>query len=89
MHLAHVVDAADVRVRNAARVAHLGQQPLARFRVAFQGGGEELQRDRLVEPQVVGAVHLAHAAAAEQRDDAVAGGEHAPWRKADDVRRDG
>ena len=48
-------------------------------------GGQELQRDRLAERQVVGAVHLAHAAAAEQRDDAVAAGDDRPGREA--VRR--
>ncbi len=37
---------------------------------------QELQRDRLAELQVVGAIDLAHAAAAEQADHAVAAGEH-------------
>ena len=38
--------------------------------------GQELQRDRLAELEVVGAVDLAHAAAAEQADDPVALREH-------------
>jgi hypothetical protein len=33
---------------------------------------QELQRDRLPEPHVVGAINLAHAAAPEKADDAVA-----------------
>ena len=35
------------------------------------GFGQELERDRLVEREIVGAVDLAHAALAEHRDDAV------------------
>ena len=37
--------------------------------------GQELQRDGLAELEIVGAVDLAHAAAAERRDDAEAAGE--------------
>ena len=47
--------------------------------------GQELQRDRLIEREVVGAVHLAHAAAAEQRDEPVAAGDDGARREA--VRR--
>ena len=42
---------------------------------------QELQRDRLVEREVVGAVHLAHAAASEQRDEAVAAGDDRAGRE--------
>ena len=51
-------------------------------RVVGDVGGQELQRDRLAELQVVGAVDLAHAAAAEQADDAVAAGEQGAGREA-------
>ena len=66
--LADVVDAADVGMRDLARDAHLGVEALEprrdpRARLAR----EELQRDRLAELQVVGAVDLAHAAAAGDR----------------------
>jgi hypothetical protein len=37
--------------------------------------GQEFQRDGLLELEIVGAVHLAHAAAPERRDDAEAAGE--------------
>ena len=40
--------------------------------VAGDARRQELQRDRLIEREIVGAVHLAHAAAAEQRDKAIA-----------------
>ena len=55
------------------------RQPLRVFpHVVWQ----ELQRDWLAEPQVVGAIHLAHAAPAEHADDAVAAVEHGAGRKA-------
>ena len=50
-------------------------------RIVHQVGGQELQRDRLSEPEIVGAVDLAHAAAPERRDDAVTVGEEVPGAK--------
>ena len=73
--LADVVDAADVRMRELPRDADFGEEALAADRIARQRARQELQRDRLSELEVVGAVDLAHAAAAEQADDAVAVGE--------------
>ena len=57
-----------------------------------RGGGvrQELQRDRLAEAQIVGPIDLAHAAAAEQTDDAVAAVEERARREApvaDRIRR--
>ena len=49
--------------------------------------GQELERDRLAELQVVGAVDLAHAAAAEQADDAIAAAEDRARREAPVVDR--
>ena len=43
---------------------------------------QELQRHRLIEREVVGAVDLAHAAAAEQRDEPVAAGDDGAGREA-------
>ncbi len=40
------------------------------------GGVDQLQRDRRVEDEIVGAPDVAHAAAAEARDHPVAAGEH-------------
>ena len=67
-----VVDAADVRVRDLARHAHLGVQLRQPRRVDVDRLGEELQRDLLADLQVVGAIDLAHAAFAKASDDAVA-----------------
>ena len=70
--LADVVHAADVLVGDLARDAHLVVELRETRGIGGDGLGEELQRHGLVEPQVVGAVHLAHPAASKQPDDAIA-----------------
>jgi hypothetical protein len=51
------------------------------LRIAHEPGRQELQRDGLPEPQIVGAVDLPHAAAAEEPEDEVAVVEDRAWRK--------
>jgi hypothetical protein len=75
-HLADVVDAADVGVRDLARVPHLAAEALEHVGPLGECSAEELERHRLRELEVVGAVDLAHAAAAEEPDHPVASGEH-------------
>jgi len=41
--------------------------------VGGDAAGQEFQRDRLIEREVVGAIDFAHAAASEQGDQSVAG----------------
>ena len=72
---ADVVDAADVAVRHLTRRADFVVELREADGVAGHLLRQELQRDRLTEAEVVGAIHLAHAAAAEQSDDAIAIGE--------------
>ena len=79
---AEIVEADDVLVRDLARrcAARCGTAP------ACCGSpptpfGQELQRDRLIERQVVGAIDLAHAAATEQRDQAIAAGDDGSRRE--------
>ena len=79
--LADVVDAADVRVRDLPREAHLRVEPREERLVARDALRKELQRDGLPELEVVGAVDLAHAALAEKAHDAVALAEHGAGRK--------
>src|SRR5205085_5399894 len=74
--LAYVEDAADVRVRHMARDADFAVKARQGRAVRRQAFGEQLQGDRLRELEVVGAVDFAHAAAAQQADDAVTPGEH-------------
>ena len=65
--LADVVDAADVGVRDLPRDAAPRRGNAAqRARVGAQRLGQELQRHRLAEREVVGAVDLAHAAPPER-----------------------
>ncbi len=62
--LVDVVHAAHVGVRDLARHADFGMELCQPRRIAVDVGRQELQRDRLTELQIVGAIHLAHAAAA-------------------------
>ncbi len=71
-----VVHAADVRMRDLPRQPDFlmeARQPVGAMRELLR---QELQRDRLSELQVVRTIHLAHATAAQQSDDAVAAGQH-------------
>jgi hypothetical protein len=70
--LADVVHAADVRMGDLARRADFVVELREADGIVLEAVGQELQGDRLAEPQIVGAVHLAHAALAEHRDDAIA-----------------
>jgi hypothetical protein len=47
--------------------------------IALEVTREELERDRLTEPQIIGAVDLAHAAFAQPADDAIAIGHDGSW----------
>jgi hypothetical protein len=74
--VADVVGPADVAMRDGARDAHFVVELRQASGMAGEILGQQLQRDGLSELQVVGAVHLAHAALAERRDDAEAAGEN-------------
>ena len=77
-------------MRDLARRAHFVVKLREARGIAGDRVGQELQRDRLPEPEIVGAIDLAHAAFAEQADDAIAAVEHRARRKAavaDRVRR--
>jgi hypothetical protein len=51
------------------------------FRIGRDAGREEFQGDRMVQCQVVGAIHFAHPAAAEHRDEAIAPGNQGSGRE--------
>jgi hypothetical protein len=68
-------------VRDLPRRADFLQQSRQCRRVAVEALWEQLDRHRLSEREVVCAVHLAHAPAAEQADDAVAAGKDGAWRE--------
>jgi hypothetical protein len=73
--LADVVNPAHVRMRDRPGAAHLRQQAITRSRIPLERRRQELQRDRLSEPQIIGAIDLPHAAPPHERDDPVALGE--------------
>ena len=73
---ADVVHAAHVRMGDLPREPNFlveARQPVGAMGDLLR---QELESDGLAELQVVGAIDLAHAAAAQQADDAVAAGEH-------------
>ena len=73
--------------RPGARCAARCGTARAALSSAADAFGQELQRDRLIEREIVGAVHFAHAAAAEQRDQAVAAGDDGARAQAGSVTR--
>ena len=85
--VAEIVEAAHVLVRHLARDAQLAVELREARGVGGDAVGEELERDRLPEREIVGAVDLAHAAAAEERDQAVARGDDRSRREAACQRR--
>lgn len=84
---AGVVDAADVGMRDLPGGSYLAEQLLAAFRASRYRCRQELQRDFLREREVLDAIHLAHASASQEGDDAIAvseqgaGCETAPARR--------
>ena len=81
LDLADVVDATDVGMRDLPRRPDLVVKLREPARVGRQILRQEFQRDGLAEAQIVGAVDLAHSAAAEQSDHAVPAVEHGARRE--------
>ena len=73
--LADVVNAADVGVGDLAGDADFAMEAFEQALIARGLFGQEFQRDGLAEREVGGAIDFAHAAAAEQGDDAIAAAE--------------
>ena len=77
--LTGLVDRDHVRVVEPSSEAGLAEQPLPKPFVVGERRQEELQRDRALEARIERAIHLAHAAAADELVDPVAGDECADW----------
>ena len=75
LDFADVVDAADVGVGDQAGDADFAVEALQQALIARGFLGQEFERDGLAEREIGGAIDLAHAAAAEQPDDAIAAAE--------------
>ena len=72
--IADVIDAAYVRMRDLPRDADLAMKGVEPVLVGGQRRRQELERDRVSEPQIVGVIDDAHATASELADDAIAAG---------------
>ena len=72
---AEIEGAADVRVGDLPGELDLPLEALEHPRLVGDGGTDGLQGHRFSQVQVLGLVHLAHAAAPQQADDAVAAGD--------------
>jgi hypothetical protein len=72
--LADIVNAADVRMRHLARKPDLITKALNRRGILTEGLWKKLERHRLAHREVVGAIHLAHSAFAEEGDDTISAG---------------
>ncbi len=79
--LVDVVDTADVRMRHLAGHPHFAVQLHQAGGIAIDFRGQELERDRLRQLEIVGAIDLTHTAASQTPDDAVAAAEQGPGRK--------
>ena len=70
--LRDVVRAADVRMRDLPRDPDLLAEAREIGRVPRHALGKELERDRVIQLEVVRSIDLSHSAAPEQSDDAIA-----------------
>ena len=70
---ADLVDGADARVVQRGRDAGFAPHAIDGVRMIGEVGGQQLQRDGAMEPDVLGPIHDAHATAAELLGDAVMG----------------
>ena len=75
VHLADVIDAADIVVGHRPGCAHLVVESGQPGRVLLDRHGQEFEGHRLAELQVVGTVDLPHPPLAQKPDDPVALGE--------------
>ena len=69
--LAEVVNGEDVRMRERGDCLRLALEAREAFGVRDKSSGQHLDRDVAIELRVAGAIHLAHAAGAERRQDFV------------------
>jgi hypothetical protein len=79
--LADVVHATDVGVRDLPGEAHLLSESEDAVGVPGERSGKELDRDGVIELEIIRAIHLAHAPAAEESHDTVATDEQRTGRE--------
>src|SRR5215475_5178929 len=73
LHLADIVNRADVRVTESRSSAGFAAEPLQSPRIVYNVLRQKLQSDETTEPSVFGLVHHTHAAPTEPFEDAAVG----------------
>src|ERR1017187_5330216 len=81
VHLADVVNATDIRVRNLAGITYLSMKSFESRRVVLERGGKKLEGYNIPELEIFSAVDLAHAAAPQQSNDPVSFDENSARRE--------
>jgi hypothetical protein len=81
VHLADVINATDIRVRNLAGIPYLGMKTGQSPGVILERGGKELERHNIPKLEIFSAIYLAHAAATQQSNDSVSFYEDSAWRE--------
>ena len=81
LHLADVVDAADIWMRNLAGVANFAWRAARAAASFWSAAGRNLRATTLTELDILGAIDFAHAAAAQQGHDPVSFRQHCAWRE--------
>src|SRR5947209_20388652 len=70
--LANVVNPTDVRMRHLAGDTHFAMEALHGVDILREIPGKKFKSDRLAQPEIVRAIDFAHAAFAQQTNDAIA-----------------
>ena len=83
--VAHVVERADMRVRERRDRTCFALKALAKPGIVRRLLRKDFERDGPIQPRVARAIHLAHASGAERRDDLIGAESHARGRL---IRRD-
>jgi hypothetical protein len=81
VHLANVVNATNIGVRNLAGVSHFRMKPGQSRGIVLQRGGKKLESYNMAELKILCAIDFTHAAAAQQSNDPVSFGKNCARRE--------
>ena len=76
VYFANVIDAADLLMRHLTRNADLAMKASQCPAISQETIGKKLERDRLAQFEIVGAIDFAHAAFAQQANDPITLGQN-------------
>jgi hypothetical protein len=81
IHFAHVINPANIRMRNSPREPNLIAKTLQQSFIFARLFGKKLERNRLPQRQIIGAINFSHAAATQQCNDAIPPSQQASRKK--------